>query len=87
MSDTKSKCNANEKVMESVGVEPGQHLSSVRFLELDRRSLVESSPPSVEKTMSGHRVEESPVETNRGSIPQRLEGYQSMFMLMARISD
>jgi hypothetical protein len=41
MSDTKSKCNANEKVMESVGVEPGQHLSSVRFLELDRRSYEE----------------------------------------------
>jgi ornithine cyclodeaminase/alanine dehydrogenase-like protein (mu-crystallin family) len=30
--------NANEKVMESLWVEPGQHLSSVRFLELDPRS-------------------------------------------------
>ena len=27
--------NANEKVMESLWVEPGQHLSSMRFLELD----------------------------------------------------
>lgn len=30
--------NANEKVMESAWLEPGQHLSSVRFLELDDRS-------------------------------------------------
>jgi ornithine cyclodeaminase/alanine dehydrogenase-like protein (mu-crystallin family) len=30
--------NANEKVMESAWIEPGQHLSSVRFLELDPRS-------------------------------------------------
>ena len=30
--------NANEKVMESLWVEAGQHLSSVRFLELDPRS-------------------------------------------------
>ena len=30
--------NANEKVMESSWVEPGQHLSSVRFLELDPRA-------------------------------------------------
>ena len=30
--------NANENVMESLWVEPGQHLSSVRFLELDPRS-------------------------------------------------
>jgi ornithine cyclodeaminase/alanine dehydrogenase-like protein (mu-crystallin family) len=30
--------NANENVMESAWVEPGQHLSSVRFLELDSRS-------------------------------------------------
>ncbi|MGE5220540.1 MAG: hypothetical protein ACM3SP_26335 [Chloroflexota bacterium] len=29
--------NANEKVMESAWLEPGQHLSSVRFLELDPR--------------------------------------------------
>ena len=33
--------NANEKVMESSWVEPGQHLSSVRFLELDPRSYEE----------------------------------------------
>jgi ornithine cyclodeaminase/alanine dehydrogenase-like protein (mu-crystallin family) len=30
--------NANEKVMESAWMEPGQHLSSVRFLELDPRA-------------------------------------------------
>lgn len=30
--------NANEKVMESLWVEPGQHLSSVRVLELDPRA-------------------------------------------------
>jgi ornithine cyclodeaminase/alanine dehydrogenase-like protein (mu-crystallin family) len=30
--------NASEKVMESLWLEPGQHLSSVRFLELDPRS-------------------------------------------------
>jgi len=30
--------NANEKVMDSLWIEPGQHLSSVRFLELDPRS-------------------------------------------------
>jgi ornithine cyclodeaminase/alanine dehydrogenase-like protein (mu-crystallin family) len=30
--------NANEKVMESAWIEPGQHLSSVRVLELDPRS-------------------------------------------------
>jgi ornithine cyclodeaminase/alanine dehydrogenase-like protein (mu-crystallin family) len=30
--------NANEKVMESSWLEPGQHLSSVRFLELDPRA-------------------------------------------------
>jgi alanine dehydrogenase len=30
--------NANEKVMESDWIEPGQHLSSVRLLELDPRS-------------------------------------------------
>ena len=30
--------NANEKVMESSWIEAGQHLSSVRFLELDSRS-------------------------------------------------
>jgi len=30
--------NAGEKVMESSWIEPGQHLSSVRFLELDPRS-------------------------------------------------
>ena len=34
--------NANEKVMESLWVEPGQHLSSVRFLELDPRSYGDS---------------------------------------------
>src|SRR5688572_4583437 len=34
--------NANEKVMESLWVEPGQHLSSVRFLELDPRSYEDS---------------------------------------------
>src|SRR6185312_7414501 len=30
--------NANEKVMESAWIEPGQHVSSVRVLELDPRS-------------------------------------------------
>ena len=30
--------NANETVMESAWIEPGQHLSSVRFLELDPRA-------------------------------------------------
>ena len=30
--------NANKKVIESAWIEPGQHLSSVRFLELDPRS-------------------------------------------------
>jgi ornithine cyclodeaminase/alanine dehydrogenase-like protein (mu-crystallin family) len=30
--------NANEKVMEAAWVEPGQHISSVRFLELDPRA-------------------------------------------------
>jgi ornithine cyclodeaminase/alanine dehydrogenase-like protein (mu-crystallin family) len=34
--------NASEKVMESLWVEPGQHLSSVRFLELDPRSYEDS---------------------------------------------
>ena len=34
--------NANEKVMESIWIEPGQHLSSVRFLELDPRSYEDS---------------------------------------------
>jgi alanine dehydrogenase len=33
--------NANEKVMESSWVEPGQHLSSVRFLELDPRAYAD----------------------------------------------
>ena len=36
--------NANEKVMESLWVEPGQHLSSVRFLELDPRSYARLRP-------------------------------------------
>jgi ornithine cyclodeaminase/alanine dehydrogenase-like protein (mu-crystallin family) len=34
--------NANEKVMESTWIEPGQHLSSVRFLELDQRAYGDS---------------------------------------------
>jgi ornithine cyclodeaminase/alanine dehydrogenase-like protein (mu-crystallin family) len=34
--------NANEKVMESAWVEPGQHVSSVRFLELDLRAYEDS---------------------------------------------
>jgi len=33
--------NANEKVMESAWLEPGQHLSSVRFLELDARAYLD----------------------------------------------
>ena len=70
--------NANEKVMEALWVEPGQHLSSVRFLELDPRSyedcdrvVVNRAEPWIQNYYLG---ELCPQDIKDAKLPARAAG-------------
>ena len=73
--------NANEKVMESAWIEPGQHLSSVRFLELDPRSyedsdrmVVNRAEPWIQNYYLGELVRRiSRMRSSRPSPPGAIE--------------